>query len=159
MRMRPLLWAVTCGVLLTACATKPYRVPESLVHYATIEYHLPEPFTSHFLHIISIDRKRIDRKSRGLPKAGSADIDNEKKVIALAEGTHLLHVHACERSGVWRCSNAVLRIEAVSGGQYRIEVTINRKGDYAEFWIESVESGDKVTKPIRVNGLDTQFFW
>ena len=169
MRIHPLLWALFSGVLVTACATiEPCPVPGSLVRfdgvyspapgYATIEYtpwKARVPPQKHYEYIRSIDRK-FDCKYVGLPKTESADNDYDKRVLAVVEGPHLLHVGACKDffPRGYYCSDVVLRLEAVSEAQYRIKASINKKEDYADFWIENIESGAKVAEPIRVNGLD-----
>jgi hypothetical protein len=167
MRISPLLWALFSGVLVNACAPlEPCPVPESLVRldseyipapgYATIEYtdyKVRVPPQKHFEYILSIDRK-LDCKYAGLPKSGSADNDYDKRLFAVVGGPHLLHVGGCRHffNGYY-CNETVLSLEAVSETQYRIKANINKKEDYADFWIENTDSGVRVAEPIRVNGL------
>jgi|GEM_PF-7009795 len=152
-------------MLMVGCASvklEPYRVPGSISSYVTIK---DRPFRigmSEYEKIVSIDRKRVDSKSRGVPEDVGLDHNDLKNVIVLAVGVRKLHIEACKFyfnviniffGSPWRCANSVIRLEASPGFQYRVRAILNKKDDYADFWIESIESGDKVIEPIRVLGL------
>jgi hypothetical protein len=165
MRPFPLLSVIICVAIISACATEnPYRPSSKIDKYATIS---DSPFKS-FQHsgvsvvILSIDRKRVDSDSRT-----AIDIDkveNDKRAVLMTEGTHQLHVKACRYSLMhnfltpfgdhYICGEAVLRLDAVHDMQYRVRSEVNRKKDYADFWIENAKTGSIETNPIRVNGLE-----
>jgi len=158
-------------MFMAGCANmdlEPYRAPDSIASYAIIKdrpFKLTLSFHDKFIHILSIDRKRIDGKSRGIPKSVGSGHNDLKKALVLAVGVRKLHVEACREHATlfhvlfmplgphFRCADSILRLEASHGFQYRVRATVNKKDDYADFWIENIESGDKVTEPIRVNEL------
>ena len=71
-------------MLLASCANQsmePYRVPDSITSYATIIDRPPIISTFEYEKIVSIDRKLVDSKSRGLPEgvgSNHSDLEYEK---------------------------------------------------------------------------------
>ena len=160
-----LLLIIPFTMLVASCASvnmEPYRVPDSIASYATIKDRPAILNASDYVEIVSIDRKRVDSKSRRVPQGVGSGDNDIKNVIVLAVGVRKLHIRACKTPStalsllvsVEFCASSVLRLEANPGYQYRARATVNEKDDYADFWIESIESGEKVTEPIRVIKLD-----
>jgi len=132
-------------MLVAGCANvnmETYRIPDSIASYATIKdrpYSLGKTDT---VQIISIERERVDRESRGLPKAVASSDNDLKNVIVLATGVRKLHVRACKLNELFfesylgrlgMCASSVLRLEARPGFQYRVRaIVVTKKGDYAD---------------------------
>jgi hypothetical protein len=114
--------------------------------------------------VLSIDRQRIDRQSRGappylLPETGDSSDDSENW-IRLRSGLRKLEVQVCKfLPGLldlftyrgWHCGHAVLPLFVESGMHYRLCGSLNKREDYAELWIEIAESGEAVTEVVRVD--------
>jgi len=166
--IKRILWIAYSAVGI-GCATtlEPYIVPTSPAGYATIE---DQPYrfgANKYVVVTTIERKRVDDKSRGVPETSSiavnASEDKTGELIVVAAGPRKLEIEVCKFApgfwdffsyfGGWYCKSTVLRLEASPGSHYRVDGTLNKKEDYAEFWIENTESDEKVAGPIRILGV------
>ena len=149
----------------TACSSlEPYRLTENMAEIATIE---DEPrsllLMTGFVEVMSIDRRRIDGKSRGVPSIWMTEygqpLGDPRTLIALQGGLRKLEVQACKYSlplqyghvfGAWHCGHAVLRLVVEPHTQYRLRGQVNKQDNYAELWIEYAKSGQTVADVTRV---------
>lgn len=157
-----MMFAVGCATL------ESYRLPANMTEYATIEDHPFRFGMNEYDHVVSIDRRRVDRESREIPEKLPAVTNLRSKtdgnVIVLNAGVRKLEVRVCESTwdlqhafslhGPWHCGRSVLRLEALPGRHYRLFGVVNHDEDSAELWIEAAQSHEKVAGPIRIIGLE-----
>ena len=148
----------------TACSSlEPYRLPENTNPIATIEDKERRIGSFDFNQVMSINRKRVDSESRGIPShrldESSDALGDPEDWIPLRAGLRKLEVQICKYSpGVldllsfsgWHCGHAVLPLAAESGAHYRLCGSVNKQGDYAEIWIEDARSGKTIVDIIHV---------
>lgn len=152
------------SVTATACSSlEPYRLPEDINNIATIEDKEPRIGSHNFVRVMSIDRKRIDSKSRGIPPSSLDESTNalgkSEDWIPLRAGLRKLEVQVCKYSpGIlevlflsgWYCGHAVLPLVVEPRAHYRLCGSVNKQEDYAELWIEDAELQKTIVEVIRV---------
>jgi hypothetical protein len=140
---------------LVGCSTlEPYRVRETTTEYATIEA-TPMSLTNRFKYsdIVSLDRRRIDRKSYTVPENLDAS-GVPKRAIVIEQGSHKIHIMVCEFDMLFdKCAEAILSLEAEVGHRYLVGGGVSKSNEFADIWIDDMGSGEKVAGPLRVNGL------
>lgn len=162
--IRFVCFLLVLSTISTACSSlEPYRLLESTNPIATIADKERRIGSFDFYEIMSIDRKRVDSESRGIPSNRLDEsfdgLGDPEDWIPLRAGLRKLEAQVCKYSpGVqdllsfsgWYCGHAVLPLVAESGAHYRLYGSVNKQGDYAEIWIEDARSEKTVVDIIRV---------
>lgn len=151
--------AITIG----CSSLEAYRLPENIDEIATIEDKEPQIGSLNYFYVMSIDRKRIDSRSRGIPSSRLGKnlraLGDPEDWIPLRVGLRKLEVIVCKYSpdvldllsfSGWHCGHAVLPLVVESGVHYRLGGSVNKQEDYAELWIEDANSGRTVLDVTRV---------
>jgi hypothetical protein len=156
-------WVIPAFLVAAGCSSlEAYRVQEPVGNYATIESNVPpmrERLDLDFegFYVQSIDRRRIDMGSYGLKKPES-NAGMPKRAVVLSTGPHKVHIMACESKifsmNGYICGEVILTLYAVPGQRYLANGSIAKSKDFADIWIEDRRTGDVVSGPLRVSGLD-----
>ena len=156
-RMRLAFFLFLITAIATACSSlEPYRFTESSGEGGTIEDQQARIGKLSYMEVMSIDRKRIDSRSRGID-ADSLDQNdrapgNPDKWIPLRAGLRKLEVLVCRYKFPWgwSCGRSVLPLVVEPGTHYRLCGSVNKQEDHAELWIEDARSGKTVVDTVRV---------
>ncbi len=157
-RILPCLIAVLA--IGSACSNlEEYRRPEQDVRIATIEDDPHSPGSLEYVKLMSIDRRRVDRDSRGVSLdrlgADAASLGDPDDWVPLDVGLRKLEARVCKyRPGLldvlayagWYCGHAVISLEAEPGAHYVLRGDLNKRQGYAELWVEDGRSGEIVTE-------------
>ncbi len=150
---------------LMACSTlEPYRAPDTITDYATIEATAFAWGKRTYAYLMSLDRRRIDRKSDdapdgadGVPMRKGAACEKRLLIttcVVVEPGLHKVHIMICETGLTRKCADAILSLDAKMGHRYLVAGKVSLRKDFADIWIEDMGSGDTVAGPLRVSGLD-----
>jgi hypothetical protein len=133
-----------------------YQSPPTSAERAVIYSENPEPFSSYeWIVILEIDRLEA---GYGSPKEAwqqsevpeSVDIDHTR-AWAVSAGNHKLLIGVCRANYIplcdYKCSKAILRLDAKAGGVYRIRTDVD--DDESKFRIFDVRSGVLVAGPVK----------
>ena len=163
-RIRFVFFAALLAAISVACSSlEPYRLPDNISEIGTLEDRKPRIGLRDYVHVMSIDRERINSASRGVSSVarddGITETGNPRHWIPMRTGLRKLEVQACKFSpglfdvlsfSGWYCGHAVLPLNVEAGAHYRLHGSVNKQEEYAELWIEEVESGKTVSGIVRV---------
>jgi hypothetical protein len=114
-----------------------------------------------FVFVVSIDRRVITTTGRGLPAEKPEEDPNRfENTIALNAGVQRMHLRACKRGrnrigfAGFYCTDRLVKLDALPDHRYRARALVNRQDDYADIWVEDLDSGEDVVEPVRLSELE-----